>query len=311
MSDVSYAMHIPVLFNETISRLDPHSGQFAIDGTIGGGGHARELFKRVLPDGILLGVDWDSSQLAATRTRILDEVEGLSGSSTRDHGSHLILAHGNYADLPLVLKQHNLPLADMLLLDLGFSSYHVEEANRGFSFRRDEPLLMTYDDSLAPVKNLVRELREEELADVIYQYSGERFSRRIAKAIKERLKEGPIETTEQLRDTIASVLPKAYERGRIDPATRTFQALRIVANKELENLERVLAELPQIVKPGGKIAIISFHSLEDKIVKDRFRQMAKAGTLEILTKKPIAASREEIKENPRSRSAKLRVAHIT
>ncbi len=304
-------MHVPVLLKEVLHYLDPHPGDFMIDGTIDGGNHAAAIMEKILPGGNLLGVDWDERLLAKCRERFRDE-------------RAIALVHGNYADLPEILRKNfangesDGMKADGLLVDLGFSSDQLfdissEGMGRGFSFSeasKDEPLLMTYSDSQRPLAQILREIDEQSLADIIYEFGGERMSRRIAKAIKERERRRPIETAGELAETVRGALPKSYERGRIDPATRTFQALRIYVNDELENLKRLLGELPEIVKPGGRVAIISFHSLEDRIVKQTFQKMAKEAAVNVITKKPIAATREEIKENPRARSAKLRVVEI-
>ncbi len=271
-----------------------------IDGTVDGGGHAREILGRITDTGRLLGIDWDEALLAECRAR-------LSGYR------NAILVHGNYADAAGILRERDLPPADGLLVDLGFSSEQIEASGRGFSFgesSRGEPLLMTYDGSRTPVAALIRELTEGELADVIYGLGGERYSRRIAKAIKERGRRTPIATSGDLADTIRSAVPRGYERGRIDPATRTFQALRIYANGELENLRTLLGQLSDIVRPGGRVAIITFHSLEDRIVKEAFREIAKRGEGTIITPKPVPPGKEEIAGNPRSRSAKLRVLRM-
>ncbi len=292
--------HIPVLLQEVITFLDPRPGDFIIDGTVDGGGHAREILGRITDTGRLLGIDWDEALLAECRAR-------LSGYG------NAILVHGNYADAARILRERDLPPADGLLVDLGFSSEQLEASGRGFSFgesSRGEPLLMTYDDSRPSVASLLRELKEEELADVIYGLGGERYSRRIAKAIKERGRKDPIATSGDLADTVRNAVSRGYERGRIDPATRTFQALRIYANGELENLKALLGQLPEIVRPGGRVAIITFHSLEDRIVKEAFRDIAKRGGGTLVTPKPVPAGREEIAGNPRSRSAKLRVLRM-
>jgi 16S rRNA (cytosine1402-N4)-methyltransferase len=181
-------------------------------------------------------------------------------------------------------------------------------SGRGFSFEKDEPLLMTYDDSRRPVYALLREMSEPALANIIYELGGERYSRRIAKAIKERGRKEAITTSGELAAIVRQALPKGYERGRIDPATRTFQALRIYTNGELENLQAVLGNLSNIIKPGGRVAVISFHSLEDRIVKQTFQNLSKEGKVEILTKKPVGPTPTEEMHNPRSRSAKIRVA---
>lgn len=296
-------MHIPVLLKEVIEYLKPEPGKFFIDGTVDGGGHAAEIFKRISPGGTLLGVDLDET--------MLEKLERERDANLRIHANtanNFILVKGNYADMPEILKRENLPKADGLLLDLGFSSEQLEASGRGFSFKKDEPLLMTYDSSAIPVKDILREIGEDALADIIFEFGGERFSRKIAAAIKMRGRKKRIETSGELNEIIKTVLPKNYERGRIEPATRTFQALRIYANHELENIERIIKKLPEILKHEGRITIISFHSLEDRMVKKSFKRMAKQGEIEILTPKPVRPTREEAKENPRSRSAMLRAA---
>jgi len=271
-----------------------------IDGTVDGGGHAAAIIRKVMPGGRFLGVEWDPALLARCCTRFADEPNAS-------------FVHGNYADLPKTIREKGLPRADGLLIDLGFSSEQLEGSGRGFSFSEghgDEPLLMTYDDSREPVGVLLRTLDEAALADIIFELGGERRSRRIANAIKLLGKKKPIMTSGELAQAVRDALPGNYERGRIDPATRTFQALRIYANDELGNLRRILEALPLILAPGGRVAIISFHSLEDRIVKRSFQNLSTQSTLQIITKKPITASRAEITQNPRSRSAKLRAAII-
>lgn len=289
-------MHKPVLLKEAIKFLEPEAGKFIIDGTIDGGGHAGEILKKISPQGRLLGVDWDEEMIAGCEKRLANK-------------KNTILVRGNYVDLPKILEEKKLGKADGMLLDLGFSSEQLE-SGRGFSFEKDEPLLMTYDDARQPVKEILEKIDVKTLAKVISDYSGERFAMRIAAAIKNREATRKIETTRELREIILSAVPKDYERGRIDPATRTFQALRIYANGELENLENVLKNLRSILKRGGRAVVISFHSLEDGIVKRRFRLAEKSGELRILTKKPIVPSAAEVLDNPGSRSAKLRAAQL-
>ncbi len=290
--------HIPVLLKEVIEKLDPQPGQFFIDGTFGQGGHALEIFPRILPTGKLLGVDLDGDNLKKIGLEIL---AGLPKSAKTKN--NLILVQGNYAALPEILKSKKLGKADGLLLDLGFSSIQVEGRGLGFSFRRDEPLLMVYDRNERPVYEWLEILSESEIAEIIQKFSGERYAARIARAIKKNL---PIKTTGKLAEIIRSVLPRNYERGRIDPATRTFLALRIFANNELLNLEKTLLALPDLIKPKGRIAVISYNSLEDKIVKNVFKGFYRQGKAVLLTKKPETPDESEIKDNPRARSAKLR-----
>ncbi len=293
--------HQPVLLKEVVNFLNPKPGDFIVDGTIDGGGHAAEIFKRILPGGKILGIDLDGRMIGKTAERILSEVK-IKRSEIENS---IILEQGSYADLPEILRKKKLPKSDGLLLDLGFSSEQLE-SGRGFSFQKDEPLIMTYNENFEPVKNILRKLTEKELADIVFHFGGERYSRKIARAIHEIKKIKPIMTTKDLRTVVFQAVPKNYERGRIDPATRTFQALRIYANKELGNLETALKNLPLAVRPGGRAAIISFHSLEDKLVKNYFRNYEKSGSGKILTKKPIVPGDDEVAANPRSRSAKLR-----
>jgi 16S rRNA (cytosine1402-N4)-methyltransferase len=239
------------------------------------------------------------------------------------------LINGNYADLPEIFKKIHRPLkkseglkADGLIIDLGFSSEQIEQSGRGFSFLKDEPLIMRYADEGLTAAEVINSFSEKDLADILWRYGEERFSRQIAPKIIEERKRKRILTTFELVEIIKKAVPKKYERGRIHPATRVFQALRIYVNRELENLETLLKKLDpetdvlhrcgagKILNNKGRVAIISFHSLEDRLVKNYFKQMAKKGYAEILTKKPITPTKEEIKNNPRSRSAKMRAVKI-
>ncbi len=270
--------HTPVLLNEVLKFLEPKPGEFFIDGTFGAGGHSRAIQEKIGERGRLLAIDWEKTG-------------------------------ENYADLAEILKAKKLGKADGLLLDLGFSSEQLG-GGKGFSFQFNEPLAMVYDINRPPVRQILKELDEKELAEIIRDLGGERMAGRIARVIKETIRKKGISTTFDLAEAVKSAVPGNYEHGRIHPATRTFQALRIYANNELGNLEKVLKDIFRIVKPGGRVAIISFHSLEDKIVKNYFRDYAKEEKLKILTKKPVEATDEEIRQNPRSRSAKIRAAQI-
>lgn len=272
------SQHMPVLLNEVIQFLNPKPGEFFIDGTAGGGGHSLAIEEKIGTTGKLLAIDWEKTG-------------------------------ENYADLPEILEAKNLGKADGLLLDLGFSSEQME-GGRGFSFQKDEPLLMTYNPKAEPLKTILRELTEEQIFTIIKEFGEERYAKQIAKEIYSRQRKNPIETTFELIEAITKAVPENYERGRIHPATRTFMAFRIYVNHELENLGKALNNLETILKPGGRAVIISFHSLEDRVVKNYFRDSAKTGKMKILTKKPVTASREEILSNPRSRSAKLRAVII-
>jgi len=301
-------MHQPVLLTEVIAALQPRSGGIYIDGTVGAGGHAAAILEASAPDGQLYGLDQDERALALAGER-------LSGFFDRVH-----LLHANFDRL----HQHHLPPADGILLDLGVSSMQFDQPERGFSFQADGPLDMRMDPSATETAaDLVNHLPEGDLADLIYQYGEERQSRRIARAI---VQDRPFERTQELADLIARVVRsgKGGQRGKpkIHPATRTFQALRIAVNDELGALERVLPQAIAQLAPGGRLAIISFHSLEDRIVKKYFQQEARdcicppeqpvctcrhKATIHIITKKPITPSLAEIDVNPRARSAKLRV----
>jgi len=283
-------VHVPVMMDEILAALDPKPGNFMIDGTLGGGGPASELAKRISPGGTLLGVDRDPAVMKRVEINAPD--------------IKVVLVSANYANLEEVLEDKRLPKADGILLDLGFSSNQLGDG-RGFSFMKDEPLLMTYSDDDEPLYRALRRLSKDDLKEII-SVSGERYARVIAEAIWKAERRNPIGTTGELVEVIKSVLPPNYERGRIHPATRTFLSLRIYVNKEFESLEKVLDSLPKILKAGGRAAIITFQSLEDRIVKNKFRDMAKEGKISLLTKKPVSPQYSEIKMNPRARSAKLR-----
>jgi len=290
--------HIPVLLKEVIQYLDPKPGDFIIDGTVGSAGHGEKILEKIGPKGKLLGIDWDKNNIEALKSKI-------------GKNSNVNLLQGNYANLPEIMKNNKLPEADGLLLDLGFSSEQISDsAGRGFSFMKDEILDMRYGNDGMTAAEVVNSLPEKDLAEIFWGYGEERYSRQIAKKIIEERRMERILTTGRLVEVIKKAVPKNYERGRINPATRTFQALRIYVNDELGNLKKILEILNKILKNKGRVVIISFHSLEDRLVKNHFRQMAKEGTVEILTKKPIVASEEEIKINPRSRSAKMRAAKL-
>jgi 16S rRNA (cytosine1402-N4)-methyltransferase len=289
MSDAT--VHIPVLFEEVLEQLRPASGMTFIDGTLGGGGHTRALAERVGPTGRVISVDLDN--VAVER------------ASTTLAGLPVSVANASYADIPEVLDEIGVAAVDGVLLDLGLSSDQLADAERGFSYLSEGELDMRFDrDHGEPAWRMIARMSEEHLADVIYQFGEERFSRRIAKKIVEQRRTDPIRTANQLAELVRSCVPRS--RGHnIDPATRTFQALRIAVNGELDALQSALKRLPDYLNPGGRLAIISFHSLEDRIVKEAFRNDER---LSVITRKPIVASEDESNRNPRARSAKLRVA---
>jgi len=294
--------HIPVLLKKVVEILDLKPGEFFIDGTLGSGGHSEVILKK-MNTGKFLGVDLDLESLNLTKKRLTQVLKGKQ--------IKLIFRNGNFTDLNTILKQEKLGKANGLLLDLGFSSIQLQ-SGKGFSFSgKPEPLLMTYSSKYTPVKELLRKMNQKELAWVLKIYGEEKYAKRIAKAIKERERKKPIETNLELAEIVKLAVPLSYRRRKIHPATKTFLALRIFANQELENLEKVLNNLPEILKPNGRVVVISFNSLEDRIVKNKFRQLAKEEKIKVITKKPIVPDPEEIKFNPRSRSAKLRAAIVS
>lgn len=291
----SGTVHIPVLPKETLALLDPKENDAVIDGTYGGGGHSTAILTKIGAQGRLLAIDWNE--------------HAVRGCSDRhDNDPRVTCAMGNFRDMEEIARIAGFPKADCILLDLGISSDELLHSGRGFSFQEDEPLRMTYNDTQEPVTELLSRIDQGDLATIIREYGEERYAGRIARAIKER---GVIETTGELAEIVAGAVPKPRGYQRIHPATRTFMALRIFANEELENVKQVIRAIPKIIAPGGRVAIISFHSLEDRIVKWAFREIAKGGGGTIVTKKPIVAGEEEVTRNPRSRSAKLRVIRMS
>ncbi|MBI4159919.1 16S rRNA (cytosine(1402)-N(4))-methyltransferase RsmH [Candidatus Wolfebacteria bacterium] len=328
-------MHIPVLLDEVIHYLDPRPGKFIIDGAVDGGGHAEEIIKRIQPNGTFLGIDLDNEMIMKTAKRLMTNPSmGLMAGNRRLTTKFM---PGNYADLPDILNGEELGCADGLLLDLGFSTEQLE-AGKGFSFNKDEVLDMRYDSRISADRNadqrglesdisvnqrgnpresavrtaaeVINSLPEQELANIFWTYGEERYGRRIAKEIVITRKKKRIIRTTELVAVIEKVVPRGYEHGRIHPATRVFQGLRIYVNHEMENLDTALRKLPRIMASHGRVVLISFHSLEDRRVKQAFRELEKRGKARILTKKPIRASKEEIERNPRSRGAKLRAIEI-
>jgi 16S rRNA (cytosine1402-N4)-methyltransferase len=284
--------HVSVLPVEVLDALVPSPGQVIVDATVGAGGHARLLAERVAPSGRLIGLDQDAAMLDSARPRL----EGLP----------VTLVHANFDQLRAVLADLGIPAVDGVLADLGVCSDQLDDPARGLSFQQPGPLDMRLDPTTGePASALLRRLNERDLANLIYEYGEERLSRRIARRIVEERRRAPVETTEQLADLVRRCVPRRKGPHAIDPATRTFQALRIAVNDELGALDRFLAQLPRCVKPGGRAAVISFHSLEDRRVKHAFRDR---DTWEALTKKPVEAGAAELENNPRARSAKLRGA---
>jgi 16S rRNA (cytosine1402-N4)-methyltransferase len=298
--------HVPVLYDQVLVWLQPHSGGWYIDATLGAGGHAKGILLASRPDGRLLGLDADPDALLHA-SKVLEPF-----------GDRVTLRVANFRQLGAVAGALDIREVDGILMDLGLSSRQLDEAERGFSFAQDGPLDMRMDRSRREsAADLVNTLSEAELSDILWQYGEERHSRRIARAI---VAARPLVTTGQLADLVARTVGR---REKIHPATRTFQALRIAVNEELEALSEALPEARDLLRPGGRLAVIAFHSLEDRLVKEFYRQEARAcicppelpvcvcqhqATLRVLTSKPVRPSAEETVRNPRSRSARLRVA---
>ena len=284
-------IHTSVLKKEVIEYLDPHPNTDFIDCTFGGGGHSFSILEKISPKGKVMAIDW-TPELAK-----------------RVKAERLVVICGNFADLKKIANQNNFYKVSGVLFDLGMSSWHLEESLKGFSFQKDEPLDMRYSpENPFTAAKILNWYSEKDIEKILREYGEEQFSKKIARKIIERRKEKSIETTFQLREIIKISTPGWYHHRKIHFATKTFQALRIAVNGEVDNLKKALEESLTILKQNGRLVLISFHSLEDRIVKNFLREKAKQGIVNILTKKPIIPSSAEIKLNYRSRSAKLRAA---
>lgn len=292
--------HIPVLLNEVLNYINPGPGKQFIDCTAGSGGHSIALLNRITPEGRILGIEIDKDIFAVFNSEI-----------SRLDLKNLELVNDSYTNIKKIAERHNFNQVDGILFDLGLSSWQLEESGRGFSFQKDEPLIMRFDghgENGATAEEIINRYSYDELVKVLKDYGEERFARSIAGKVVSQRKNRPIKTTLELVNIVAKSVPGWYRKQRIHFATKTFQALRIAVNRELENIKLGISEAIDILKPSGRILVISFHSLEDKIIKNFFKEQAKVGNLKILTKKPIVATKEEVRVNPRSRSAKLRMA---
>ena len=288
-------LHRPVMVEEVLDYLNLQSGQIILDCTVGGGGHAIKILDKIKPDGFLIGIDKDMEILQTAK-------QSLSKTTGK-----FKLYHADYSDIDEVLRQAKVDKVNGVLLDLGVSSLQFDQEDRGFSFAKEAPLDMRMDRSRGiTAQNLIQRLSETELAELLWKYGEERWSRRIARAVLKEEERVGITSTRQLAAIVERVVPRG--KSKIHPATRVFQALRIEVNKELENLEIFLDKIYHYLAVGARIVIISFHSLEDRIVKNKFIEMVKQNVFRILTKKPITPCEAEIRENIRSRSAKLRAA---
>jgi 16S rRNA (cytosine1402-N4)-methyltransferase len=300
--------HIPVLLKETLDYLKPKPGGIYVDGTMGGGGHSQEIIKRIFPSGLVIGIDRDPAAFKAASERL----EAWSECFTP--------IHGNYVDIGDILKKLNIEAVDGILLDLGVSSHQLDTPERGFSYHEDVRLDMRMDTTQDySAYNLVNQATQQELAKIIWSYGEERWAKRIAAFIVENR---PLETTSQLVEVIKKAVPASARRNGPHPARRTFQALRIAVNQELTLLEEALTNAVEVLRPGGRLCVITFHSLEDRIVKNTFRNLkdpctcppdvpvcicGKTPVVDIITRKPVVPGQEELDANPRARSAKLRV----
>ncbi len=283
-------MHIPVLQKEVLKYLDPKPNENFIDATIGGGGHASEILQKIAPRGKVLGIDWTQ--------------EAISGIKKN---SNLILVCDNFANISEIVRQNKFNKVNGILFDLGYSSWHLEESKRGFSFQKKEPLDMRYSaQNQLTAEKIVNFWSKFEIERILREYGEERFAEEIAERIIGERKSRAIQTTSHLVEIVSRSVPRGYLHGRIHFATKTFQALRIAVNGELNNIEKALPQALQVLEPGGRFVVISFHSLEDRIVKNFFKNNIL--NINLLTKKPIAPTRQEVAINARSRSAKLRAA---
>jgi 16S rRNA (cytosine1402-N4)-methyltransferase len=295
--------HTSVLLQTSIEGLDIKPGEIFVDGTLGGAGHSEEVIRRFGNEITVVGIDLDTDALERSKLR-LQKLPSFNASK-------VFFKEGSFRNIDTILDELGFEKVQKILLDIGTSSFQIEESGRGFSFKTDEPLAMTLSKETLPgevnARDVVNNWSEKSLSDIIYGFGEERYARKIANAIVSSREVKPIETSGELADIIINAVPASYRRGKIHPATRTFQAIRIAVNDELGALRDGVIKGFERLAPGGRMAVISFHSLEDRIVKDFFREMKNEGKATLLTKKPLTPSIEEISANPRSRSAKLRI----
>ncbi len=288
------AIHCSVLPAEVLHYLAPRSGGVYVDGTLGLGGHTEAILRHSAPDGRVIAFEWDEAAIARSRIRL------------QSFGDRLTIVRRNFAEIGAGLAELGVEQVDGILIDIGLSSLQLDMGGRGFSFRRDEPLDMRMDTRReVTAASLLASCTEQELADIFFYYGDEKQARPIAREIVNSRYPEKIISSGQLAAVVARAIPRRFHPEKIHVATKVFQALRIAVNSELENLARIIDDVPPLLRPGARFCVISFHSLEDRLVKRKFREM---GDLEILTSKPIVPTPAEIAANPRSRSARLRVA---
>jgi len=289
--------HKPVMCNEVLGRLNLKPGKTIVDCTIGTAGHAKKILERITPGGKLIGIDRDADSLS------------LAEQNLREFKSSYVLVKEDFRNLDSVLQNLKIRKADGILFDLGISSFQLDNPNRGFSIREDGPLDMRMDkDSYISAYDLVNSLSEREISSILRNFGQERWHSRIAHLMVEKRNTAPISSTKELSEIIVKCIGYKYRGQKIHPATRTFQAIRIAVNRELEALDIALEKAIHLLKQRGRICVISFHSLEDRIAKEKIRKCSKEQLLNIITKKPLRPTDQEIETNVRSRSAKLRVA---
>ncbi len=291
--------HIPVLIKEVLHYLNPKPNENIIDATIGQAGHTLLILEKVGPEGKVLGIDLDAGQIANAKLQ------------TENMGQRAILVHDSYVNIKDIAAREHIKPINGILLDLGYSSWQIDQSTRGFSFNHDAPLDMRYNlEQPLNAQKIVNEYPEAEIEKILKEYGEEKFAKQIAKHIIEIRQHKKIDSTFSLKKIIEEVIPDKFHHGRIHCATKSFQALRIAVNDELGSLNTVLPDALSILAPGGRLVVISFHSLEDRIVKNYFKKEQINKTITILTKKPIMAGYQEIESNPRSRSAKLRAIEV-
>ena len=287
-------LHRSVLLQETMDFLSPHPGGIYVDGTLGLGGHSQAILQKTAPDGRVIAFEWDEHAIALSRIRL------------QEYAGRLTIIRRNFAEIAAGLDEAGVSRVDGILIDVGLSSLQLDQGERGFSFQRDEPLDMRMDNRKeVTAASILASSTEQELADIFYYFGEERQARPIAARIVRARNEEAIRTSAQLAALVVQAVPRRFHPKRIHAATKVFQALRIAVNTELENLSRILDEAVPFLKPGARFCVISFHSLEDRVVKRKFRNNEE---LEVVTSKPVRPTTDEIARNPRSRSARLRVA---